>query len=88
MFVLVKQQNKWCYNNILEPTSNHQCLTSFKSGINSLVIRHWYANAKVSYLSLYGCIIFKDLCFVHLNKELAKIFTKLSKGLIKTAKDF
>ena len=47
------------------------------------VVRDWYANKKI--YDLYN--IFEDLYFVHLNRQIAKIFAKFSKTLIKIVKD-
>ena len=45
---------------------------------------NWKRNSKVSNLKPHGCTIWKDLCFVDLNKEKPETCTKPSKDLIKT----
>lgn len=47
---------------------------------------NWKRNSKVSNLKPHGCTIWKDLCFVDLNKEKPETCTKPSKDLIKTVK--
>lgn len=61
--------------------------TSFYISEFGLVLGQWKANPKVLiwiFMDAKSEKIFEDLQFVHLNEEIAKIFAKPLKGLMKT----